>query len=128
MIDAGILTVLVENADCWRPACPLGHGNKSGPFQLIQTPGGREPREAKIRPTPQQQLECGRSLPTGKQPTDGPNVERLPGEPEGREPPGPRDRSVQRSTVRPGLRPREIQDVDDQLATRLPFHGQEPGQ
>jgi len=33
-----------------------------------------------------------------------------------------------RNSPRLGLRPREIQDGNGQLATRLPFHGQEPGQ
>src|SRR5271157_5249786 len=86
------------------------------------------PREAKNRPTLQRQLETGRSLPTGQQPTYGPNVERPPGEPGGREPPLPGYRPVQWPTPRPGLRPREIQDEDGQLATRLPYDGQQPGQ
>ena len=111
-----------------RPAWRPGHGDQLGPFQFFQAPGGREPGEAEIRPTVQHQLESGRSLPTRQQPTDGPNLERLPGKPRGWEPPAPRDRPVQRPLIRLGLRPREIQDGNGQLATRLPFHGQEPGQ
>ena len=49
-----------------------------GLFELVQTTRAREPGDAKTFPAGQCQLEVGRLLPPGKQPTDGSDLERLP--------------------------------------------------
>src|SRR5262249_28366187 len=72
--------------------------------------------------------ETGRSLPTGQEPTDRCDLEGLPREPGGREPPSPRDRPIQRPTLRSSLRLRGIRDGDHQLMTRLPGDGEQAGQ
>ena len=52
----------------------------------------------------------------------------FPRESGGRERPAPGGRTVQRPTLWTGVGLREFQDRDGQLATRLPLHGQQPGQ
>ncbi len=111
-----------------RPTRPCRNRHRPGPLQCSQAPGGREPGEAELGPIFQRQLKLRRSAPTRQEPTDGADLEGLPGESGGREPRAPRDRPVRRPTLRPGLRAREIQDGDRLHAARLPFHDQEPGQ
>jgi hypothetical protein len=118
----------VQDCNIRRPAWRPTYGDQPGPRQLIQAPRGRETGEAEFGPTIQRELEIGRPAPTRQEPTDRRNLEGPPREPGGREPPTPRNRTEQRPMLRPGLRLREIQDGDRQLATRLPFDGQQPGQ
>src|SRR5262249_10027136 len=88
---------------------------------------GREPRKPELRPIADRQLELARSLPTGQEPADRRDLEGPPREPRGREPPGPRDRPIERPMARPGARLRKIQDGNGQLSARLPGDAEQPG-